>query len=62
MKRVKDKIELTLKEAETIMDLLFTLESSGGSAEDYEDSAEPLYDKEAKKAGRLGDKLFKLLK
>ena len=62
MKRVKDKIELTLKEAETIMDLLFTLESSGGCAEDYEDSPEPLYDREAKKAGRLGDKLFKLLK
>ena len=62
MKRVKDKIELTLKEAETIMDLLFTLESSGGSAEYYEDSAEPLYDREAKKAGRIGDKLFKLLK
>ena len=62
MKRVKDKIELTLKEAETIMDLLFTLESSGGSAEDYEDSAMPLYDREAKKAGRIGNELFKLLK
>lgn len=38
MKRLKDKVELTLKEAE------------------------PLYDREAKNAGRIGNKLFKLLK
>lgn len=55
MKRQNDSVSLTLKEAEKIMNLLYTLEATSG-AYDYE------YTKDAQLAGKYGNKLFKCLK
>lgn len=60
MKRTKDHVQLTLKEAEEIMQLLYTLESLGGAADD-EESPEPEFDQDCKKARKKADKIWNLL-
>lgn len=55
MKRNNSSIILTLKEAEKIMNLLYTLEATSGA---YDDE----YTKDAQVAGKYGNKLFKCLK
>lgn len=54
MKRDKGNIILTLKEAEDIMNLLYSLEATGGV---YDEE----YTKDAKMAGRYGNKLLKCI-
>lgn len=55
MKRNNNGIILTLKEAEKIMNLLYTLEATSGA---YDDE----YTKDAQLAGKYGNKLLKCLK
>ena len=55
MKRENNAIILTLKEAEKIMNLLYTLEATCGA---YDDE----YTKDAQLAAKYGNKLFKCLK
>ena len=55
MKCKNNAIILTLKEAEKIMNLLYTLEATSGA---YDDE----YTKDARLAGKYGNKLFKCLK
>lgn len=60
MKRTKDHVQLTLKEAEEIMQLLYTLGSMGGTA-DEEDNPDPEFNKDCNKARRKADKIWNLL-
>ena len=60
MQRTKDRVQLTLKEAETVAELLYTLESMGGAADD-EENPEPEFDRDCKKAGNLANKIWALL-
>lgn len=55
MKRNNNGIILTLKEAENIMNLLYSLEATSGA---YDDE----YTKDAQLAGKYGNRLFKCLK
>lgn len=54
MKRDNNRIILTLKEAEELMNLLYSLEATGGV---YDEE----YTKEANLAGKYGNKLLKYI-
>ena len=60
MKRTKNHVQLTLKEAEAVAQLLYTLESMGGVA-DEEDNPDPEFNLECKRARNLANKIWKLL-
>lgn len=49
----KGYITLTPKESDSVMDLLYTVEALGGSGDDE-------FTKDARKAGRLADKILEL--
>lgn len=54
MKRTKTHIELTIKEAERIMECLQTLEAMSGAYDEH-------FTSDCQRAGKLADKLLDLL-
>lgn len=53
-------MQLTLKEAEAVALLLYTLESMGGVA-DEEDNPNPEFNRDCRRARSLANKIWKLL-
>ena len=63
MKIVKDRITLTVKEADRIVDMLSTLEAMSGASGtgDTDDDAADAFEKDCADAGRFQSKLYDLV-